>query len=299
MTAGPTTSTTPPAAVVPWFAVTMTVRNNAGTIEESLRAILPQLEDGGELVVVDALSVDGTREILDALARSDPRVTVIEKRCNRGVGRNLAVRAARAPIVLTQVDGDNRYAPAVLRNVAAYLRSHPRTGLLFTVGLSDRDPSLTRFFAWRRDAFELAGGYPDTQEREDPPLLLRAFRAGLVTERILLPRIADDLKARPVRYAPNVAPWRRGRHTMWAARKFRLMGFRFPEYARLLWLTHRTLPRFGAGLAIGGVAYLQGAVLRDGREFLEQDDKDQIPAAAEGSVSGGMPPPPTDGSNLR
>ncbi|HXQ48177.1 MAG TPA: glycosyltransferase [Thermoplasmata archaeon] len=275
----------PVPAVSPWFAVTMTVRNNARTLAESLGTILPQLVDGGELVVVDALSDDGTQEILREAARQYPFVTVVERACHRGVGRNLAVATARAPLVLTQVDGDNRYAPRVLRTVAERLRAHGQAGLVFAVGAADQDPSSTRFYAWRRAAFDRAGGYPDTQEREDPPLLLRAFRAGFGVERCLLPRVADDLKPRAAGFAPSVPPWRRGSHTMWAARKFRVMGFRYREYARLLSLTRRTSARFGAGLVVGALAYVQGALHRDGREVLERNDAVSTAPTAAGAPS--------------
>jgi glycosyltransferase involved in cell wall biosynthesis len=264
----------------------MTVRNNISTLAESLGTILPLRPDGGELVVVDAESTDGTKELLDATARTFPELTVISRRCNRGIGRNLAVRSSTGAIVLTQVDGDNRYAPGVLVALARRLAGRPGTGLIFTVGAADHDPSSTRFYAWHRDAFERAGGYPDTQEREDPPLLLSAFRAGFPVERCLVPKVADDLKPRPAGYAPSVPPWRRGSHTMWAARKFRVMGYRYPEYSRLLWLTRRTAPRFAAGLALGAAAYLQGAVHRDGREVVERNDP--VPPAPTASVT---PPP--------
>jgi hypothetical protein len=167
------------------------------------------------------------------------------------------------------VDADNRYAPGVFAFVADRLRADSRVGLIFAVGESDRDPSVTRFYAWRREAFERAGRYPDRQEREDPPLLLRAFRAGFGVERALLPRVADDLKPREAGHAPSVAPWRRGSHTMWAARRFRVLGFRYAEYARLLSLTRRTAPRLAAGLVLGGLAYILGALLRDDNRILE------------------------------
>jgi hypothetical protein len=256
----------------PWFSVTMTIRNNVDTIAESLATILPLAPVGGELIVVDAESDDGTKELLDRTALRFPEVTVVSRRCNRGIGRNLAVATARSSIVLTQVDGDNRYAPGVLVKVAERLRSRPGVGLIFTVGATDQDPSSTRFYAWHRTAFDRAGGYPDTQEREDPPLLLRAFRAGFPVERCELPKVADDLKPRPVQFAASRPPWRRGGHTMWAARKFRVMGYRYRDYARLLSLTRRTTARYAAGLTIGGLAYVEGALARDGPEILTRND---------------------------
>jgi glycosyltransferase involved in cell wall biosynthesis len=266
-------SEAPPGEPLPWFSVTMTLRNNADTIGESLRTILPQVEPGGELVIVDALSDDGTQEVLSGLARSHPSLRVLERPCNRGVGRNLAVAESRAPIVLTQVDGDNRYADGALRQIAERLRADPATDALFAVGAADWDPSSTHVYAWRRAAFSRARGYEERQEREEPPLWLRAFRAGLRIERAYLPRLADDLKPRKAGRAPTVSPWRRGRHTLWAARKFRVMGFRYPEYVRVLRLTRRTGARYVAGAALGAVAYLQGALAHDGPDVLARDDE--------------------------
>ncbi|MCI4372071.1 MAG: glycosyltransferase [Thermoplasmata archaeon] len=260
-----------PSSSTPWFSVTMTVRNNIDTIAESLGSILPLAGSGGEVVVVDALSTDGTKEFLDRTAAESPELVVVSRRCNRGIGRNLAVATARSPIVLTQVDGDNRYAPGAILVVAERLRTRPSVGLIFTVGMLDRDPSLTRFYAWRRPAFERTGGYPDVQEREDPPLLLRAFRAGFEIERFVLPNLAADLKPRPAGFAPNFSPWGRAVHTMWAARRFRVMGFRYTEYGRLLWLTRRTPARLGAGLVLGLLAYVQGFFARDGQEIVDRD----------------------------
>jgi len=278
----------PPISPTPWFSVTMTVRNDMGWIAASLASILPQLERGGELVVVDAESTDGTWELLRSTARTHPEMRVLSQRCNRGIGRNLAVARSRAPIVLTQVDADNRYANGVLSSLAQYLRERPSIGLAFAVGAGDVDPSLTRFYAWRREAFDLAGGYPDTQEREDPPLLLRAFRAGVPIVRSVFPRVADDLKPRTPGQAPTVPPWRRATHTMWAARRFRVLGYRYREYARLLGLTRRTTPRYLAGLGLGLLAYAQGALHRDGIEVINRD----IPAQPVPAAAASAPPDP-------
>jgi glycosyltransferase involved in cell wall biosynthesis len=267
----------------PRFSVTMTVRNNMATIAESLGSMLPLAPDGGEIVIVDAESNDGTWEFLGRAAQTHPELRLISQRCNRGVGRNLAVANARGAVVLTQVDGDNRYAAGVLARVAEQLAKQPSVGLVFTVGFGDQDPSLTRFYAWQRWAFDRAGGYPPVQEREDPPLLLRAFRAGFPIERYVVPRVADDLKPRPAGFAPNYGPWGRATHTMWAARRFRVLGFRYREYVRLLWLTRRTSARLGAAVLLGALAYLQGAIHRDGQEVVDRDVRPPPTSSAGGT----------------
>lgn len=265
---GPRPAGSVPAAA-PWFSVTMTVRNNEETIERCLGSILDQLgADGEAVVVVDTRSTDRTREILERLARADPRLVVEAAEASRGVGRNRAVARARGEIVLTQIDGDNLYAPGVLGTTARATRDDPETDVTFAIGLEDWDPSTTRFYAWRREAFARAGGYPNRQEQDDPPLLLGAFRHRLSVRRLALPRVARDLKPRPARSAASVGPWGRYRHSIAAARRFRVLGFRWPEFLRFLGLTRRTTVRFAAGVVVATIGYAVGAVCRDGSEQL-------------------------------
>ncbi len=269
-----------PTDRAPWFSVTMTVRNNATTIRESLASILPDLGSDGELVIVDARSTDGTWEYLEGLARSDPRVRASSQECNRGTGRNLAAAAARGNILLTQVDGDNRYAPGIVAALARATRDVEGTDVTFAVGLEDWDPSTSRFYAWKREAYQRTGGYPNRQEVDDPPLLLSAFRHGLRARRLAVPHVAWDLKPRPARWAAGVGPWRRARHSIWAARRFRVIGFRLPEFIRLLWLTRRTGLRFFVGVGVATVGYVVGAIRRDGEATLSDPLRPLHPPAS-------------------
>ncbi len=256
------------------FAISMTVRNNAESIERSLLTILPQLGEEGELSIVDGGSTDGTVEILARISGGRRNVHVASIPSNRGEGRNLAVRASHAPVVLTHVDGDNLYADGVLRAVAKNLLARRDLDVLMAIGVGDRDPSVSRFYAWRRDAFDRIGGYAETQFMEDLGTLLKAFRAGLRVGRLLVSRVADDLKPRRPREAPSVGPWQRSNHSYRAARKFRVLGFRYPEYVRFLRLTGRSRARFAAGLLVGSWAYLVGAATRDDLGFLTSEDAD-------------------------
>lgn len=268
------TSTPETRSTSPRFAVTMTVRNNAGSIERSLETIVRQVEGHGELAVVDARSTDGTTGILERMAEGRPWFRVRVEESNRGQGRNLAVGLTTAPIVLTHIDGDNLYADAVLERVADTLAARTDLDLLMAIGDGDRDPSSSRFYAWRRPAFERIGGYAETQYLEDLGTLLKALRAPLRIDRLRIPRVAEDLKPRRPRQAPSVGPWRRSNHVYRAARKFRILGFRYGEYVRFLWLTRRTSARFIAGTVVGAGAYLRGAMTHDRLDFLTEEDDD-------------------------
>jgi glycosyltransferase involved in cell wall biosynthesis len=271
---GPSSRDVPVSKPDPAFAVTMTVRNNVDSIERSVATILSQLGTDGELSIIDGGSTDGTVERLERIAAGRSGIHVASIESNRGRGRNLAVAAARAPVVLTHVDGDNLYADGVLRRVALALAARGDVDVLMAIGEGDRDPSVSRFYAWRRDAFLRIGGYVETQFMEDLGTLLKAFRAGLRVDRLRVPLVAEDLKPRRPREAPSVGPWQRSHHVYRAARKFRILGFRYGEYRRFLRLTGRTGPRLAAGLVIGSWAYLVGALTRDSLAFLTPEDAD-------------------------
>ena len=279
----------------PWFAATMTVRNNADTLRAALASLEPQLEAGGELTVVDAASTDGTREILERAAAGNPRVRVRSLPCNRGTGRNLAVEMSRAPVVLTTIDADNRYADGVLAHVARTLRDSSAHDMVMAVGLQDRDPSSSRFYAWRHEALLAAGGFPDRQYMEEDDLLLRAMRYPLRLGRCALPHVASDLKERPAHHSPNVAVWKRHHLTVRAARKFQWFGFRFPEFARFLWMTRRSPVRFAAGFTLSAYGYVRGALSSDPASFIRPTDFD-YGVLPEGPF---VPPRPPRGAGQR
>jgi cellulose synthase/poly-beta-1,6-N-acetylglucosamine synthase-like glycosyltransferase len=90
-----------------------------------LESILAQEEpDGGfEVILADGMSDDGTREILEEIARSDPRVKVID---NPGriasTGLNAALRLARGQIII-RMDAHTHYASDYMRQCVSVLRS--------------------------------------------------------------------------------------------------------------------------------------------------------------------------------
>lgn len=59
-------------------------RDNAGPMAE---AVLANLPEGGEILFVDDNSPDGTGELLDGLARADPRIHVLHRAAKEGLGR--------------------------------------------------------------------------------------------------------------------------------------------------------------------------------------------------------------------
>ncbi len=111
----------------PSVSVIMPVRNEASFIRRSLGAVLDQ-EYPAELVqvvVADGMSDDGTRAVVDELARAHPRHTV-EIVDNPGrivpTGFNAALARARGEVIV-RVDGHTIIAPDYVAECVAALAS--------------------------------------------------------------------------------------------------------------------------------------------------------------------------------
>jgi glycosyltransferase involved in cell wall biosynthesis len=92
------------------LAVVMPCFNERATIERIVERVLASPYTA-EVIIVDDGSTDGTREVLQKLAR-DPRVQVYEQPFNQGKGAALrrGFREVRAPYAIVQ-DADLEYDP--------------------------------------------------------------------------------------------------------------------------------------------------------------------------------------------
>ncbi len=84
-------------------SVVITIRNEATNLPRLLESLLPQ-KGLRQVIVVDAMSTDGSAEIAESFANRLP-IIVIRKACGRGEGRNIGVAAATGPLVAF-TDGD-------------------------------------------------------------------------------------------------------------------------------------------------------------------------------------------------
>ncbi len=89
----------------------MPVYNEAKTVEEVIRKVLEQPEVA-ELITVNDASQDGTGKVLKELARSLPKMRVLEHSVNQGKGAALrtGISQATQPYVIIQ-DADLEYDP--------------------------------------------------------------------------------------------------------------------------------------------------------------------------------------------
>jgi glycosyltransferase involved in cell wall biosynthesis len=177
----------------PLVSVVITVRNEAPHLGQLLESLVGQ--DGPvEVVLVDAESRDGTREVADAFATKHPGfLRVFERSGSRGIGRNAGVREARGDWVAF-IDGDCFADSQWVKRLRAGLASasvvagktvivgKPRYGTLERVELYQQGFDVTYpscNLAYHRDLFERLGGFdPRFITAEDIDLNMRAVEAG-------------------------------------------------------------------------------------------------------------------------
>lgn len=102
---------------LPQVSVIMPVRNEAAYIERSLGAVLAQdyPADRMEILVVDGMSGDGTREAVLAHAATDARVRLLDNPAHIvPPGLNLGIQQSRGEIIV-RVDGHCEIAPDYVR----------------------------------------------------------------------------------------------------------------------------------------------------------------------------------------
>ena len=118
-------------------SVVMAAYNGMPYICEQIASILPQLREGDELVISDDGSTDGTREAVEALAKEDPRIRLIDGP-HEGVIRNFeeALKAARGD-VLFLCDQDDIWYPDKVESVLRKFRQTDAVLVLHDARLTD------------------------------------------------------------------------------------------------------------------------------------------------------------------
>ena len=109
-----------PEHAEPKVSVVIPTFNATGCIERALRSVQAQTLQDFEIIVVDDASTDATRELVSALAASDPRIRLIACQVNGGpsVARNRGFEAARGAWIAI-LDADDVYRPERLATLVA------------------------------------------------------------------------------------------------------------------------------------------------------------------------------------
>jgi GT2 family glycosyltransferase len=186
----------------PRVAVALPVHNQFPYLEESIASILAQTFREFELVIGCDGCSDGSRELLERFARSDERITLLERDRKSGLAAsaNWVVEATRAEFVAI-AHGDDVCHPDRLARQLAFLEGAADAAAVGSVyvgidpsGTSVQPPDMWRLarpspfapFAhssvmFRRSAFDAVGGYRgECDYWEDLDLWWRLTEAGRI-----------------------------------------------------------------------------------------------------------------------
>ena len=194
----------------PTVSIVVPCLNERCRIEAAIQSILTQEPPAGEfeVIVADGMSDDGTREILANLARSDPRLKVIDNPARiTSCGMNAGIRHARGQYIAI-MGAHNHYAPDYLRsslevsqrtgadNVGGSMICLGESWLQHAIAIAHHSPFSVGGARWhnvdyegpadtvfggfyRREVFDRVGLFDETLVRnQDDELNLRLTRAG-------------------------------------------------------------------------------------------------------------------------
>ncbi len=261
-----------------------TVKDSASAVAPFLASLEAQSRAPDEFIVVDGGSNDGTA---DRFASHDAVTLIVEPGANIARGRNVALAAATHEVIAV-TDADCELTPTWLEEIVRPIEAGADVamgfyepvvesfldGCMAAVNLpldaSDVDPATfnpsARSVAYRRDAIDVVGGYPEWLDiGEDMWVDLRWRERHLdmrfAPDAVVLWLLREDLSStwrQYFRYARGdaLAGMHPDRHTL-----------RFAAYAGLTaaLASRRRWPRLVAGA--GAVAYARMPVRRAWRRF--------------------------------
>ena len=150
--------------MAPEYSICITHYNCAGTLEASLSSILRQIDGRFEVVIVDNRSTDGSERILRSYER-EGRIRLVSRRCSRGIGRQTALENASGRYVISGLDMDDAFRPAMLPLIRFY---HARVEGKLLSGFGEAT------MVAPRSLLVGLGGWRDLQFRENWELCRRA-----------------------------------------------------------------------------------------------------------------------------
>lgn len=111
----------------PLVTICMSCYNAEKFVEQAVRSILQQTYKNIEFIVFNDCSTDNTLTILKQLAKTDPRMTVIDNKNNQGtyISRNEAFKMAKGEF-FTVLDSDDYALPDRIEVQVKHLKDNPK-----------------------------------------------------------------------------------------------------------------------------------------------------------------------------
>ena len=112
----------------PFVSIIMPIRNEAAFIERAIKSILNNIypAEKMEVLVVDGMSDDGTREIVHMLSADDGRIRMLDNpRRIVSAAMNIGLKAARGDLFI-RIDGHAEIPPDFIDKSIECLREHPQ-----------------------------------------------------------------------------------------------------------------------------------------------------------------------------
>ncbi|MEM0117535.1 MAG: glycosyltransferase family A protein [Conexivisphaerales archaeon] len=157
------------------YSICITNFNSKKTIERSLKSIFDQIDESFEVIVVDSRSNDGSELYLRDMARSGS-LKLIETKCSRGKGRQLALEKSEGTYIIAHMDMDEVFRPVLKQFLNLYHHVCDGKILVATDSTGIWRQNIT---VGPRDTIMSLGGWRDLQFAEDWDLWSRAAQRDL------------------------------------------------------------------------------------------------------------------------
>lgn len=157
------------------YSICMLCSNDGKSLEQSIESLSKLTVSGFEIVVTDNLSKDGSQHKLQDLLKQGFISKVIEQRCTRGRGRQLALESASGDYVLCHMDCDDIFYPGGLEALIRLYHDRHEGVMLMTKKLKGGSSNIT---ISPRELLLRLGGWRDINWMEDWDLWARAAAAG-------------------------------------------------------------------------------------------------------------------------
>ena len=96
---------------MPFFSVVIPTYNRAHLISDTIQSVIQQYFTDWELLLVDDGSEDNTKEVIEAISKTDKRIRYIyQENAERSAARNNGIKHAKGQYICF-LDSDDQYLP--------------------------------------------------------------------------------------------------------------------------------------------------------------------------------------------